>query len=62
MKTRPVGADLFRVDGQTDMTTLMVAFDNFANVPKAAWYYKNSYESRVTVQEVRNSPAGRIVS
>jgi len=30
----PVGAELFRVDRRTDMTELMVAFCNFANVPK----------------------------
>ena len=34
MKTRPVGAELFRVDGQTDMTKLAVAFRNFANALK----------------------------
>jgi hypothetical protein len=44
MKIRPVGAELFHVDGQTDtdrrtdrqrhMTKLVVAFRNFANAPK----------------------------
>jgi hypothetical protein len=34
MKIGPVGAELFRVDGQTDMTKLTVAFRNFANAPK----------------------------
>jgi hypothetical protein len=34
MKIRPVGAELFHADGQTDMTKLMVAFRNFANAPK----------------------------
>jgi hypothetical protein len=33
MKIRPVGADLFHADGQTDVTNLIVAFRNFANVP-----------------------------
>jgi hypothetical protein len=33
IKFRPVGAKLFRADGQTDMTKLMVAFRNFANAP-----------------------------
>jgi hypothetical protein len=37
MKIRPVGAELFHADGQTDrrtdMTKLMVAFRNFANAP-----------------------------
>jgi hypothetical protein len=33
MKLRPVVAE-FRADGQTDMTKLIVAFPNFAKVPK----------------------------
>jgi len=36
MKIRPVGAELFHADGQTDMTKLIVAFHNFANAPKTA--------------------------
>ena len=31
---RPVGAELFHADRQTDMTKLIVAFRNFPNVPK----------------------------
>ena len=34
MKIRPVGDELFHADGRTDMTELMVAFRNFANVPE----------------------------
>jgi len=38
MKIRPVGAELFHVDGQTDVqrdtTKLTVAFVNSANAPK----------------------------
>ena len=38
MKIGPMRAKFFhadrRVDGQTDMTKLMVAFRNFANAPK----------------------------
>jgi hypothetical protein len=34
MKVRPVGAKLFRADGQTDVTKLTVAFCDFANAPK----------------------------
>ena len=34
MKIRPVGAELFHADRQTDMTKLIVAFRNFANAPK----------------------------
>jgi hypothetical protein len=33
MKILPVGAKLFHVDGQTDMTKIIVTFRNFANVP-----------------------------
>jgi hypothetical protein len=33
IKIRPVGAELFRVGGQTDMTKLIVAFRNIANAP-----------------------------
>jgi len=42
MKIRPVGAELFhgdgRTDGRIDMTKLIVAFLNFANVPKLAFH------------------------
>ena len=34
MKIRPVGAELFHTDGQTDITKLIIAFSNFANAPK----------------------------
>jgi len=34
MKIRPVGAELFHADGQTDMTKLTIAFRNFAKTPK----------------------------
>jgi hypothetical protein len=34
MKIRPVGAELFLADGQTDMMQPIVAFRNFANPPK----------------------------
>jgi len=33
-KIRPVGAELFHEDAQTDMTKLAVAFRNYANQPK----------------------------
>ena len=39
MKTRPVGAELFHVDRQTDNTKLIVAFRNFANAPKKVHLY-----------------------
>ena len=34
MKIRPVGAELFCADGQTDITKLKVIFRNVANAPK----------------------------
>jgi hypothetical protein len=34
MKIRPVGAEMFPADGQTDMTKLTAAFRNFANAPE----------------------------
>jgi len=34
MKIRLVGAEFFYADGQPDMTKLIVAFCNFAKVPK----------------------------
>ena len=34
MKIRPVGAEFFQADGQTNVTKLVVAFRNFANAPK----------------------------
>jgi hypothetical protein len=34
MKIRPVGAELFHADRRTGMTKLIVAFRNFAKVPK----------------------------
>jgi len=34
MKLRPMGAELFHADGQTDKTKLTVAFRNFVNAPK----------------------------
>jgi hypothetical protein len=33
IKIRPVGAELFHAEGQTDKTKLIVAFSNFANAP-----------------------------
>jgi hypothetical protein len=34
MKIRPVGAEFFHADGQTDMTKLLITFRDFANAPK----------------------------
>jgi len=34
MKIRSLGAELFRADGRTDMTQIIIAFRNFANANK----------------------------
>ena len=39
MKIHQMGAELFHDDGQTDMTKLIVAFHNFANVLKNQQYF-----------------------
>jgi hypothetical protein len=36
MKISPVGAKLLHVDGQTDVTELMIASRNFTSAPKKA--------------------------
>ena len=38
VKIRSVGAELFHADRQTDMTKLIVAFRNFANLPKSGTF------------------------
>jgi hypothetical protein len=35
MKIRPVGAELFHSDGQTEMTKVMIVLSNFANASKS---------------------------
>jgi len=39
MIIRPVATELFRADGQTNMTKLIVAFRYFANAPKMSVYW-----------------------
>jgi hypothetical protein len=34
MKMRPMGAELFHADGQTDMTKLSVVFRKFSKAPE----------------------------
>jgi len=54
MKLRPVGAELFHTDGQTDMTKLIIAFHNFANASKNGklWLNKgNTNYSKDTFQQ-----------
>jgi len=34
MKIRPVGAELFQADAETDMTKIIVDLRSFANAPK----------------------------
>ena len=44
MKIRPAGAELFRADGRTELAKLIVAFRNFAKVPKNVYIYKGSLD------------------
>jgi len=46
MKIRPVGAELFHADGQTDMTEPIVAFRNFANASKKLFVLPQSVFTR----------------
>jgi hypothetical protein len=40
MTIRPVGGELFRARGETNMTKLTVAFHSFANGPKGGQYHQ----------------------
>jgi len=42
MKIRPVGDELLCVDGQTDVTKLIVAYRNFANAAKIRIYLEHN--------------------
>ena len=46
MKIRPVGAELFHGDGETDMAKLIIACRNFANCPLHAKNGHHSHEFR----------------
>jgi hypothetical protein len=56
MKLRPLGAELFyvdgRTDGQTDMTRLVVAFRNFANTPKNKLRYTRQWSKQIFEKHV----------
>jgi hypothetical protein len=43
IKIRPVRAEFFHSDGQTDKTKLIVAFCNFANGSKTTSFKKVTY-------------------
>jgi len=48
MEIRPVGAELFRADGRTDMTKLIMAFRNFANpLKKSSSILRLAYSQKV---------------
>jgi hypothetical protein len=49
MKIRRVGAKLFHADGETNLAKLIVAFHNFASVPKngCRWSFKVAYHIRI---------------
>jgi hypothetical protein len=53
MKIRPVGAELFHANGQTDMKKVIVAFRNLANAPE-----NNCYKQTFTVNNWFSSRTG----
>jgi hypothetical protein len=57
IKIRPVGAKLFHVDGQTDITKLMVAFRHRANAPKNAVWKKESFATHLPFGLLNQSPS-----
>jgi hypothetical protein len=52
MKIRPVGARLFHMDGQTDMTKLIVASHNFANTHKKLSLHSQKDNMDVTTLKI----------
>jgi len=50
MKIRPVGAELFHADGQTDESKLILAFRNFANSPTQLMVTQHA--KKITVKEL----------
>jgi hypothetical protein len=49
MKILPEGAESFHEDGQTYMTKLIVAFNNFVNAPKSKVYKMNNLKGEEKV-------------
>jgi hypothetical protein len=64
MEIRPVGAELFLVDGRTDTTKLLIVFRNFAHAPKNytdEWLTQNNISKLVSLPAVlhRHVSSGR---
>jgi len=58
MKIHPVGAMLFHVDARTDMTKLIVASRNFANVPKNCISRRQTcLSATVSTKNLRTNPS-----
>jgi hypothetical protein len=55
MKIRPVGAELYHADGQTDMSKLIVSFRNFATTLKKGIYVKPTNFKSFSVNEVASN-------
>ena len=49
MKIRPMGVELVRTDGRTDVQIVIVAFDNFANDPTKLCPYDIPYKNLLAV-------------
>jgi len=50
MKIHPVGHELFHVDGQTGVTKLITALQNFASTPKNIYFLKHIGSIRINYQ------------
>jgi len=57
VKIRPVGDELFhkdrrtdgRMEGQTDMTKLIVTFRNFSNAPESGWSRAFAFRDGISI-------------
>jgi len=56
MTIRPGGAELFHVDGRTDMTKLLIDFRKFANAPKNQILFRQGLLSPCYKLNIRSAP------
>ena len=74
MKIRLVGNELFRADGQTDMTELIITFRNFAIAPKQQWQicalgvhvllsqYPSEKHTRIPLRQLHSATVAELMS
>jgi hypothetical protein len=60
MKILPVGAEMFRADGQTGMTKVRVAFRNFANAPNQTATSTNQEARHYNAVDLRTEYTSRL--